>query len=725
MISVSSALRAALTADARRVRVKATVRIVDPDISFDRITTPDAAPWSDTAQLSDETENPTPPLITLEKNKWLLDGGYIAVENRGEAAQTGYVSTALCSADGVFDAPQVITIEISGVTRLIALSVFFSDRPEDGVPTDFTLEILNSGGVAASKTFSGNTDYLASLENIMIAYPTALRITVTKMSVAYRRLRIIETVFGLYEHWTGDDLEECEISQQGDFSGLAIPFGTARLTMDNHDRRYEPRNKDGIFAAIEERQDIKLWLGADTVSGTEYVPAGVYYQHENGWKTSSNAATMTWDLVDIIGLLQDRQFAPTTLPTTLGGWAQELVTQLGNNFSDRFSVDLNYADLPCTVTGIEALSGVTCGQILIWVCQATGTFARADAETGKLTIEPYWNQGVTLDLDNIESYPEMSANDDISLITFTLSDGTEVSYNGNSLAASKTASVNNPFLHTVAQARAVAEQIITAHGGNQIATTGRGDFTSEIGDVATVQLDKSNATTARVMYQSFGFQGGVLRGCQTKLLQATGGKLYDETVLITESGTWKCPEGVTAARLTLGQGGQGGGKGYRGTISLSGSNVVAENGERGVAGSGGKIWHMTVPLAENQTYTVEIGAGGAAGTIAGEAGAEGGHTTFAAYTSANGEVYPNGYTDILNGDSYGRSGVELPLNGTGDGGQGGEGGRAGRGYADPIEGPDGKIRDYDLVITRQPTDGKSGVSGGGGFCLIQFVRAAE
>lgn len=727
MIEASDTLREALTADARRVRVKATVRIVDPDVVFGTVTCPAESPWSDKTQLFDDDTSPHPPLITLEHNKWLLNGGYVTVENRGANAETGYVSEALSGADGSFVSAMVFTLPVSAINQLRGASVFFTDRTEDGVPKDFTFEVLDANGVAVSETYTDNVSTFATLRNIKVEYPTALRVTITRWSLPGRRLRMTELIAGMYEFWTEDDLAEFEVTQQGNFTGLALPFGTCRLAMDNQDRRFEPRNKDGLFDAIEARQEIDIFLGADTAQGTQYVPLGVYYQHENGWKTGQNKPTMAWDLVDIVGLLQDRIFSAIgTLPTTLDGWAGMLAAQLGENFASRYSVDPDYANLPCTVDSVSAVYNVTCGQILIWVCQATGTFARADAETGFLTFEPYWNEGVSLDLDNLESYPEMSANDDISLISFTLSDGTNVAWNGNSLAASKTANINNPFLHTVEQARKVAEQIITAHGGNQIATVGRGDFTSEIGDVATVQLDDSLATTARVMYQNFKFQGGVLQGCQTKMLQATGGKLYDESVVFKESGTWVCPEGVTYIRLTLGQGGQGGAAGARGTLGgsgvLVGQGVSAENGEVGASGVGGMIWHATVPVVEQQAYQISIGHGGRAGQSSGQSGSAGGHTTFAAYSSVNGEIYPNGYTDILNGDSYGRTGVENPIAGSSDGGVGGEGGEAGQGYYRDVYGPGGQHWGWDFIVEKEPGEGKPGVDGASGFCLIQYVR---
>lgn len=725
MIRVSDALRAAMVADSRRVRVKAVVRIIDPDIVHGALIAPTQAPWSDESQLYDDILSLAPPLITLEQNKWVLSGNYVSVENRGENAESAYVSEIMSNADGSFNDPIVITSPVSAVNNLFGASVFFSDRKEDGFPADFTIEVLDENGVVASKTFAENTKVKASLDGFRAEYPTAIRLTITRWTIPNRRVRIAEIVVGIYEQWTGDELAECDIHNQGDFTGLAIPYGTCRLTMDNFDRRFEPRNKDGLFAAIEERQAIFMYLGADTENGTEYVPAGVFYQYERGWKTGANRPTMTWDLVDIIGLLQDRQFAlPSALPTTLKGWVSALCDQLGANFSGLYQVDQEYESVPCTVDNVTAINGVTCGQLLIWICQATGTFARADTETGYLTIEPYWNEGVNLTLDNIYSYPEMSANDDIALINFTLSNGTQVAWNGNSLAASKTASVNNPFLHTVEQARKAAEQIITAHGGNQVRTTGRGDFTSEIGDVATVQLDESRATTGRVMEQNFAFQDGILKGCQTKMLQASGGKLFDETVLITESGEWVCPTGVTYIRLAIGQGGKGGGHGLKGYIREGWSGVEAGAGEAGKDGTGGKVWFATVPVVEQTAYAVHIGSGGAAATVEGEEGQDGEHTTFAAYSSVNGEVFPNGYTDVLNGNSYARTGVAVPAANTSDGGKGGEGGEAGQGYIRVRTDAEGHEH-RDFRITKQPGPGKRGANGASGFCLIQYVRVVN
>ena len=120
----------------------------------------------------------------------------------------------------------------------------------------------------------------------------------------------------------------------------------------------------------------------------------------------------------------------------------------------------------------------------------------------------------------------------------------------------------------------------------------------------------------------------------------------------------------------------------------------------------------------------------------GVAGAEGGETTFGAYSSANGALYPLGFTDVANGDSYGRTGVAAPLDGSGDGGKGGAGGRngievfsglniiygepeltPGQGWVPPVVGWETTFR----TLTK-PENGKAGAKGGDGFIVIYYDK---
>ena len=676
----------------------------------------------------------SPNYATLERNRWLLDGSFLIYpDNYQGSGQQGFSGDVLSGDDGTFTAPPWVQLNFSNVSILQACSVYFPGADFDGVPDTFTVEVIQGGTAYFTQTVTGNREEWAAFDGFTVQNPDCIKITVSKWSLPGRRMRIPEIIPGVYEAWTGDMIAAFTVTQQANFACLALPYGTCTLSMDNLDRRFEPRSKDGVFQSIEERQGITVSIGPRLPDGTaEYKQVGVYYQAAGGWTTGDNGLTMTWDLVDIVGLIADREYIPpSSLPTTLGAWVGSIVAQLGTNFANRYTVDPNYSGqaLTCALADVQ---GQKCGQILMWACMATGTFPRADNSTGNLAVEPFWSQGNKLDLDNLNTYPIMKANGDLGSIIFTLNDGNQTQYvvGGTSAASPDTVSVQNPFIKTQAQALTAARMILSTYGGNQLETTGRGDPSSEIGDVDTVWLNESSATTGRRMSQTIQFSEGVLQGCTSTILQADGSFLFEERAVITQSGTWTAPAGVTQLRVIVGQGGQGGGKGQDGywesagssNITFSGYNGVP--GEDGVDGHGGKIWSGTVNINEQQMFQVQIGQGGTPGEIYGSAGQDGEETTFGPYSSFQGEYYPNGYTDVTSGDSFGRTGVSSPVQGSGDGGAGGSGGTAGAGhtYWSPGLLSGGH---YEWVVDVEPGPGQPGRQGGSGFVVVYWDKQVE
>ena len=383
--------------------------------------------------------------------------------------------------------------------------MYFPTAAYDGVPSDFKIEVKQGGTAYFTQEFSGNTASQIHLDGFTVYNPDAIRVTVTKWSIPRRRIRVPEIIPGLLEQWTGRMIAEFSLKHQGDVSCMTLPYGTCTIKMDNLDRRFEPRSKNGVFQSIEERQGIPVSLGVQLEDGSvEYKSVGVFYQYSGGWKTGDNGVTMQWDLVDIVGLLADREFMPpSSLPTTLSGWIAALVAQLGENFENMYTVDPDYSNATVSVRSAEDVVGMTCGDILRYVCMATGTWPRADAETGYLAAEPMWNQGSKITLSNLVNYPTMKANNDIAAIIFTLNDGNNTQYivSGNSTASSETKSVQNPFIKTIEQALSAARAILSTYGGNKLEIVGRGDPASEIGDVDVVWLNESSATTARRIQQ--------------------------------------------------------------------------------------------------------------------------------------------------------------------------------------------------------------------------------
>lgn len=735
MLSITDGYKTAVVGDVRRMLIKAILDISDPDMTYGTVNSSGVASFSKGAQLHDKELRLNSHYATLEPGRWLLDGTFRRIPDEPQAitGEVGFVGDVLSGEDGSFASAVYAELTFSNVSILQVCSVYFSDDPIDGIAEDFSVAVYSGNTAVYTKDFTGNTETSVSLDGFTVYNPTAIRVTVTKWSLPWRRLRVAEIVPGVYEEWTDDILASLDIQMRGNFSCLAIPYGTCTLRMDNLDRRFEPRNKSGIFQSIEERQAIPIAIGCELDDGTvEYKRAGVFYQANGGWKTGDNAMTMQWDLVDIVGLVSDREFhAPDVLPTTLAGWLAAIVAQLGANFTDKYHVDPDYADIAATVNSAADVEGKKCGDIIRWVCMATGTWPRADAETGALTAEPLWNQGNKLALDNMTTYPVMKANDDLAVLTFKLFDsaGTVLNISGNSTSSSQTLTVSNPFIHTSEQALTAARQILSQYGGIKLEVTGRGDPASEIGDVDTVWLNESSATTGRRMEQSLSFSNGVLRDCKSVLLQSDGSFMFQNKMVFTSNATWTPPNGVTTLRVIIGQGSQGSTAGANGSTYRYESGVGTDPPSRaddGNPGSPGKIWHGVININEGVPIDVVIGNGTPAGAH-GEDVPLGGESYLGVYSSANGRIYENGYTDIASGDSYGRSNVQKPMNGTSDGPDAGMGGyneiykysRTETIYGDDGK-PTGSRRKYDKISEK--TNGSPGIDGADGFVVVYWDK---
>lgn len=740
MLNTSPTYKELITADSRRMKLRAVMDIVDPDIQYGSVTGSTMTAYANTSQLFDGVTE-LQPYATLETNRWVLDGTF-DIAHADMTQQIAWESSVRSNASSR-NITAYFTIAISGVDILQSLTIWWPQADYDGIAEDFTVEVRQGGTAYFTKSVTGNTDKVCAIKGFTVYNPDAIYISISKWSMGDRRARCPEVMAGLHEEWSGDDFSAFTVRQQADFSCVSLPYGTASFDIDNSTKEFEPRAKTGLMQSIEERQGIKISIGVD---GAEYVPVGTFYQFQNGWKTSTNALVMTWSMVDIIGLLVDRQYnVPASLPTTLGGWIADIVSQLGVNFSTFYHVDPNYESLSLTVLDAASLVDKTCGQILLWCCQATGTWPRADAATGKLCVEPFWSQGNAITLDNVERYPTMSANKDVAFIRFTLPDQSVVTIQGTSPSSPTTVEITNPFIHDQTAATAAARDILAIYGGNLLTTIGRGDPSSEIGDVPTVQLDKSSATTGRLFYQDFIFTDGVLKGCTSQLLQAAGGGNYSTSEVITESGTWTTPAGVSELKIILVGGGNGGATGQAGSLNV--------NGAKGADGLGGKVYSEVIHVNAGQSFAVSIGQGAAYGSTPTE-------TTFGSYSSADGTVYTPSYTDVQSGEAYGRTGVADPT-GNGDGGKGGAGGKAGSGYTQtttktthicyPDDGEPWEVSEYvwnelceysptgdpnDILVgahietttqtttrfiwTTYPTSGQAGVAGADGCAVVYY-----
>lgn len=175
--------------------------------------------------------------------------------------------------------------------------------------------------------------------------------------------------------------------------------------------------------------------------------------------------------------------------------------------------------------------------------------------------------------------------------------------------------------------------------------------------------------------------------------QPESSEYFDERVILTGSGEWTVPEGITEIRAVLIGGGQGGASGSPGSPSTEckainqTSEVTASTttykgwcpmiggagGNKGAGGDGGKVLTVSQAVTAGEKITYAAGRGGKGGAYSADAqtsGSGGTDTVFGSHSSATGSTTETGYYDSVSGDTYAAHGAEGVNGGAGGGGNG-------------------------------------------------------
>lgn len=742
MIDRSSAYDQAITARRRRITVRATFDLRDPDAVVSGAVSSTQSPYSQIAQVYDEITDQTDyKLGTLEQDRIQLDGSWaLPPDDPDEVAaeQLGWWGGVLSGADGTFASPQpYIELSFSGMSILQAFTLWFSQNSYDGVPESFRVDVYSAATLAFSRIIEGNADHQVLIDQFTVHDPTRIRITMLKWSRPYTYPRLTDLFFGLFEQWSGRDICSVDVLTESTFTGLSLPYSTCDLEAYNKGHRFDPYAPNSLFLSIEERQAIPIDWGIYLPDGSiEWVPGGWYYQQSGGWEIKD--LTVRWSLVDIIGMLVDRNYSPPdTLPTTLGGWIASIVACLGVNLAGRYIVDDEVKDLALTAA-VEDVTDLTCGEVLRFACMATAAWPHQDFATGFLRVSRRgYDTGANITGSNMPSWPKMQANEEIADITFKLDDNQEVTFPGTNTASDKSLTVDNPFVHTTDDARRVVSNVMSQYGGRKFTVRSRGNPASETGDIDTVATAFGTTISARRYKHQLKLVDGVMRNLPSYLIQTDTDKSYDHTVILTGTGTWKAPTGVRELYVQLVGGGDGGGGGEGGAWLHEDDYSPAP----GKAGKGGRVLIVTLSINSGQSFAYSCGKGGMGGDGGahatfgmppkddqqpGQPGTAGTATTFGAYSSANGKSYPAGITDVETGKYYaadgtdGKAQVDNPKAAssgepnTGNAGSGGDSGA--NGYFTVTRYPGRNV----YKAESHPSDGARGGDGADGIILVQY-----
>ena len=257
-------------------------------------------------------------------------------------------------------------------------------------------------------------------------------------------------------------------------------------------------------------------------------------------------------------------------------------------------------------------------------------------------------------------------------------------------AAENVKSVTDATLVSLVNSSAVAKRLADYYKCRETITNGIVSGQEKPGHVVSVYhpYDKKMVSACIVSLDTT--MSGTLKSEMAALVgflppQPESSEYFDERVILTGSGEWTVPEGVTSYTRVLIGGGRGGSSGHRGEspavraskswtekydalrrfvgldngVSLEGG----KGGEPGDAGDGGKVLVETVTDAvPGAKVSYACGRGGYGGVFSqgNDAGALGTATTMGGATSDTGSSSEAGYTDAITGEVFaakGKSGI--------------------------------------------------------------------
>ena len=247
-------------------------------------------------------------------------------------------------------------------------------------------------------------------------------------------------------------------------------------------------------------------------------------------------------------------------------------------------------------------------------------------------------------------------------------------------AAENVKSVTDATLVSLVNSSAVAKRLADYYKCRETITNGIVSGQEKPGHVVSVYhpYDKKMVSACIVSLDTT--MSGTLKSEMAALVgflppQPESSEYFDERVLLTGSGNWTVPEGVTTYTKVLIGGGQGGKCGANGSSAEARASWTetddgatdsrrryvyvprgegAPGGDAGDPGAGGKVLVETVINAvpgAKVPYACGVGGVGALSDST-EDGSHGTATTMGGSSSDSGSVSLNGYTDPVTGDTY-------------------------------------------------------------------------
>ena len=220
--------------------------------------------------------------ITLEHNRWLLDGSF---ENLADNT-VAFWSAELSGEGGKFTTPPSIEIAFDERYSSVGLTLVF-DRATGEYCTGVNIQWYQGDTLLSSADFTPNAvTYFC--ENQVVGYDKIV-ITITETMLPGRRARIDQISFGTLRQFDMTELRQVQIVNEMDVSSIELPVSNMSWSIDT---------RDTVAFMFQLKQPVECW-NDDSLIGVYYIDS----HKRNGVGRYSISCN------DALGVLDESPFA--------------------------------------------------------------------------------------------------------------------------------------------------------------------------------------------------------------------------------------------------------------------------------------------------------------------------------------------------------------------------------------------------------------------------------
>jgi len=262
-------------------------------------------PVSQSYKVVNRHAKPVAPFATLEHNLWLLDGSRVTVPATfpQERQFGGFISNAICSANGMFTHPASIDIVLREPAVILPGVTISWGTAFDEYPTDFNVIMLNENGTEVSrKRVQGNNSTLTEV-NFVMRRVRRIRLEVIRWGTGHRRARVGNIFLGHLRVYTKDSLLAFSGSYEIDPVSGRLPKYEISFEIDNRNGDFDPISGNSLYEFALERQEVTARYGFRRLSDdtVEWIPGGQYFLSD--WIAPRNGLSASFKARDLLGFL--------------------------------------------------------------------------------------------------------------------------------------------------------------------------------------------------------------------------------------------------------------------------------------------------------------------------------------------------------------------------------------------------------------------------------------